>query len=75
MEKAFPKDAKLIIGCKMGGRSAQASQRLLSMGYTNLVDQMGGFEGQPGNPGWSPVGLPVATQAPVDHTYDGLKAT
>jgi rhodanese-related sulfurtransferase len=74
MEQRFAKDSKLIIGCKMGGRSAQASQRLEAMGYTNVVDQMGGFEGQPGNPGWSPVGLPVATEAAADHTYDGLKA-
>jgi rhodanese-related sulfurtransferase len=57
----------------MGGRSAQASQILESIGYTNVVDQKGGFEGQPGNPGWSPAGLPVSTQAPADHTYETLK--
>jgi rhodanese-related sulfurtransferase len=73
MQKRFPKEAKLIIGCKMGGRSAQASQMLESLGYTNVVDQKGGFEGQPGNPGWSPAGLPVSTQAPADHTYEALK--
>src|SRR6476660_1043841 len=38
MQKRFPTDAKLIIGCKMGGRSAQASQLLESLGYTNIVD-------------------------------------
>lgn len=74
MEKAFPKETKLIVGCKMGGRSAQASQLLASMGYGQVVDQMGGFEGQPGNPGWSPAGLPVSTQAAPDHTYEALRS-
>lgn len=73
MQKRFPKDAKLVIGCKMGGRSAQASQVLESLGYTQVVDQRGGFEGQPGNPGWVPAGLPVATSVDADHTYAALK--
>lgn len=73
MEKSFPKDAKLIIGCKMGGRSAQASQLLASLGYGHIVDQTGGFEGQPGNPGWAPAGLPVSTQPAPDHTYEALR--
>jgi rhodanese-related sulfurtransferase len=73
MEKNFPKDAKLIIACKMGGRSAQASQLLAGKGYTALVDQGAGFEGQPGNPGWQPSGLPVATAAPAERTYERLK--
>jgi rhodanese-related sulfurtransferase len=74
MEKNFPKDAKLIIACKMGGRSAQASQLLASKGYLNLVDQGAGFEGQPGNPGWQPSGLPVEAQGAVDRTYEKLKS-
>ena len=73
MQKHFGKDAKLIIGCKMGGRSAQASQLLEQAGYQNLVDQKGGFEGQPGNPGWLPAGLPVATAAAAGRTYESLK--
>jgi rhodanese-related sulfurtransferase len=73
VQKHFPKDAKLVIGCKMGGRSAQASQILESLGYTDVVDQKGGFEGQPGSPGWLPAGLPVSTQPAADRTYDKLK--
>jgi rhodanese-related sulfurtransferase len=73
MQKHFTKETKLIIGCKMGGRSAQASQLLEQLGYTNLIDQRGGFDGQPGSPGWQPAGLPVATTAPAERTYDGLK--
>jgi rhodanese-related sulfurtransferase len=73
MEGAFPKDAKLIVGCKMGGRSAQAAQILEGRGYQDIADQMAGFDGQPGNPGWAPSGLPVATSAAAGHAYDALK--
>jgi rhodanese-related sulfurtransferase len=74
MQKAFPRDAKLVVGCKMGGRSAQASQLLESIGYTNLVDQGAGFEGQPGNPGWLPAGLPVGTAPAAGRAYEALKS-
>ena len=74
MEKNFAKDQKLIIGCKMGGRSAQASQWLEANGYTNIVDQKAGFDGQPGNPGWAPAGLPVASTAAAERTYEQLKS-
>lgn len=74
MEKNFPKDARLVVGCKMGGRSAQASQVLESLGYTAVVDQKGGYEGQPGNPGWVPAGLPVSSQPGPDRTYETLRA-
>ncbi len=72
VEKRFPRDAKLVVGCKMGGRSRQAASVLESAGYTNLADQVCGFEGGPGQPGWRPKGLPVALQAAADHTYEGL---
>ena len=36
---AFAKDAKLIVGCKAGGRSARAASMLDSAGYTSVVDQ------------------------------------
>jgi rhodanese-related sulfurtransferase len=74
MEKNFPKDARLIVGCKMGGRSAKAGNVLESLGYTAVVDQKGGYEGQPGDPGWVPAGLPVASQAAADRTYEALLA-
>src|SRR5687767_699366 len=45
MKKAFPTDAKLVVGCKAGGRSARAAALLESAGYTNVVDQRAGFEG------------------------------
>lgn len=66
MEKAFPKESKLVVGCQMGGRSLKAAQLLESAGFTNVVDQQAGFNG------WRPAGLPVSSEAPADHTYAGI---
>jgi rhodanese-related sulfurtransferase len=71
MEKHFPKDAKIVVGCKSGGRSLQAATILLSSGYTDVIDQRAGFSGSH-EPGWTQVGLPTAKDAPVDHTFAGL---
>jgi rhodanese-related sulfurtransferase len=78
---AFPKDAKLVVGCKAGGRSARAASMLESTGYTNVIDQRAGFEGAPdpatgriAEPGWRPAGLPVTADALPDRTYEALKA-
>jgi rhodanese-related sulfurtransferase len=80
MEKAFPKDAKLVLGCKAGGRSMRAASILESAGYAHVVDQRAGFEGamEPGTgrvvePGWRPKGLPVSQECPPEHAYEGLK--
>jgi rhodanese-related sulfurtransferase len=72
MEKAFGKDAKIIVACRGGGRSLRAAGVLEQAGFTNVVDQRAGFEGH-AEPGWRPAGLPVATDAPADRTYEGLK--
>jgi len=68
VEANYPKDAKLVLGCKAGGRSAKAAEILAKAGYTNLADQRAGFEGARNQfgaitePGWVPVGLPVETE-------------
>jgi rhodanese-related sulfurtransferase len=71
VEKLFPKDSKLVIGCKSGGRSLQAATLLERQGYANLYDMRGGYDGEvnPATgqlvvPGWSRVGLPVETRTP-----------
>src|SRR5262249_13110431 len=46
MEKLFPKDAKLVIGCKAGGRSMQATSLLEQSGFANLRDMRGGFDAE-----------------------------
>lgn len=42
--KGIPKDAEIYLYCKKGGRSARASERLLSLGYTRVVDLAGGYD-------------------------------
>jgi rhodanese-related sulfurtransferase len=65
MEANFPKDSQLVIGCKAGGRSAQAAALLEACGYTSVVDMRGGFHGErdpmgrANTPGWLEAGLPV----------------
>jgi rhodanese-related sulfurtransferase len=77
---AFQKDAKLVIGCKTGGRSLRAAQGLLDAGFTAVVDQRAGFLGtrdpfgQVKEAGWQNAGLEVATAAEPDRTYDALLA-
>jgi rhodanese-related sulfurtransferase len=80
MQKAFDHDAKLVVGCKAGGRSARAAAMLEQAGYTHVVDQRAGFEGAPDpqtgrivEAGWRPAGFPVSREAASDHTYEGLK--
>lgn len=72
MEKSFPKDAKLVLGCKGGGRSLRAAGLLEQAGWQTVVDQRAGFEGH-AEPGWRPAGLPVSTEREPDHAYDDLK--
>src|SRR5215471_12046368 len=75
VEATFPKDAKLVTGCKVGGRSMQAAALLASAGYTNVVDMRGGFAGERDAfgrttcPGWVEAGLPVEVTAPTERTY------
>ena len=50
----FPaKDAKVVVGCKMGGRSQRAAELMASDGYSELVNVTGGFDQ------WLAMGLPV----------------
>src|SRR5256885_16264167 len=47
VQKSFPREARLVIGCKAGGRSAKAAAMMEQAGVTTLVDQKNGFEGAP----------------------------
>lgn len=54
----FPKDTKLIVGCRSGGRSAKAQQMLLHAGYQDVINDLHGWEGRTDwdgtfLPGWS----------------------
>jgi rhodanese-related sulfurtransferase len=79
VEGNFPKDAKIVVGCKAGPRSMQAAALLAAAGYANLVEMRGGFHGERDNfgrvaqPGWAECGLPVETSAAPEKTYVELE--
>ena len=78
MEKTFAKDAALIVGCKMGGRSAKAQQVLAAAGFTRVLDQSAGWDGKKGTfgetleAGWSKSSLPTETGQPAARAYAAL---
>jgi rhodanese-related sulfurtransferase len=79
MVAAFPKDTKLIVGCKMGGRSAKAVAALRQAGFAELLDMSAGFEGQRDafgrlTPGWNDQTRPVEIGAPSGQSYAAMKA-
>ena len=74
-------DAKLLIGCQMGGRSARAADMLAAAGYTDVSNVLGGFggardrvSGQVLHEGWAEAGLPVESEATPGGSYDELRA-
>jgi rhodanese-related sulfurtransferase len=77
-EANLPKEKKLVVGCKAGGRSARACEMLSQMGYKDVTNVKGGFVAATDNfgrivePGWSMLNLPTSTDAPEDARYDAL---
>lgn len=67
---AYPKDQKLIVGCKAGGRSLRAAEIMIGAGFAAVIDQRAGFDGardafgRVAEPGWAPAGLPVEASTP-----------
>ncbi|MFY9557791.1 MAG: rhodanese-like domain-containing protein [Blastocatellia bacterium] len=78
VEAALPKDAKLLVGCKTGGRSARACEMMSQMGYSNVANVRGGFVGAMDNsgrvtePGWSMLNLPTCSDCTDDARYQTL---
>jgi rhodanese-related sulfurtransferase len=78
VQAVYPKDAKLVVGCKAGGRSMKAAEMMIGAGYTNIIDQRAGFEGPRdafgalSEKGWGPAGLPVEA-ATAGGSYGELK--
>ena len=78
VEASFAKDAKIVVGCKSGGRSLQAATLMESAGYTHVVDMRGGYHGERdgfgrvGVVGWAAEGLPVETAGAPEKTYEAL---
>ena len=78
MEREFPKDARLVMGCRSGGRSLRAATMLVDRGYSDVVDMRGGYLGeQKGGTvtceGWQPRGLPTSTEPEAGRSWDELK--
>jgi len=81
MQANFPPDAKLLIGCQVGGRSARAAQMLEAFGFKDVTNVQGGFggardpmTGRAMAPGWAESGLPVETASPAGLSYADLVA-
>jgi rhodanese-related sulfurtransferase len=78
MTAAFAKDAKIVVGCKAGGRSLRAAQALVDAGFGNVIDQRAGWDGardafgQVTEPGWSKAGLPTEEGAPAGRAWTDM---
>ena len=76
----FGKDQRLVVACKMGGRSKRACQMLAGDGFTALRDLSAGFDGKKDafgglkEPGWKPSKLPVSLDAEAGCSYAELEA-
>lgn len=78
MQSAFGKDEALVIGCKAGGRSKRAAEMLAQAGFTQLSDQVAGFDAGKDAfgraiPGWSRTALPVGKGKPTGQAYEDVK--
>lgn len=80
VEASLPKDAKLVVGCKTGGRSARACEIMSRMGYTDVANVRGGFVGamdqfgRVTEPGWSMLNLPTCSECGDEARYETLAA-
>ncbi len=77
MQASFPPETPLLLGCQVGGRSAQAAHLLASAGYQNVANVLGGFAGMPGPvpaEGWVQAGLPVEEEASAGQSFESLLA-
>jgi rhodanese-related sulfurtransferase len=81
MRANFASDAKLLVGCQAGARSAQASEMLVLGGFNDVLNVTGGFGGAR-DPmtgavraeGWTQAALPVETTRIDGHSYEDLHA-
>lgn len=81
MRANFASDAKLLIGCQVGGRSAQAAQYLTLAGFNDVANVLGGYAGlrdpmtgEDGDEGWVHAALPTESGEPEGRSYGDLYA-
>ena len=77
----YAADARLLIGCQVGGRSQHAARVLEASGFSNVANVRGGFAGMVDrmsgrvvDEGWADAGLPVETGLPPGASYRDLAA-
>jgi len=78
MQATFSKDTKLVVGCRSGARSRRAAGVLVQVGFTDVSDVLGGFEGGRDAfgralAGWRQQNLPVEPGSPAGQTYADVK--
>lgn len=78
MRACFAPSQRLVLGCKTGGRSAQAHGALKAAGFEQVRDMSLGWYGQRDafgrlTPGWQRRGLPVETAALPGRDYASLR--
>jgi rhodanese-related sulfurtransferase len=79
MSAAFAKDAKLVLGCRSGQRSARAAEVLRGAGFTAIADQRAGFDGVRNafgaqtEAGWAASRLPVDVENEAS-SYAAIRA-
>jgi rhodanese-related sulfurtransferase len=78
VETHFPRDARLIVGCQLGVRSARAAEAMVAAGFTRVASVRGGFSGMRDlsgevvAAGWLALGLPVEREAGKGQRYESL---
>ena len=78
VQSHFAPDAKLLIGCQSGARSARAAETLIAAGFTAIANVACGFggarspTGEVVERGWMELGLPVEYGAEDDKSYPAL---
>ena len=76
----YPTDARLVVACRSGGRSARAADILTRAGYESVANMDGGFHGRYDpmgslvQAGWAQEQLPVSTESAEGTTYASLAA-
>lgn len=74
----FAKDAKLIVGCQMGGRSRAATALLVEAGFLDVRDSRAGYGGRKdefggtAEIGWQGAGLPISITPEDGRDYASL---
>ena len=77
MERHFPRDARLVVGCRTANRAEHAVVMLLRAGYTNVAIQRAGFLGTRdffgrSDPGWGKKDLPTSLVAESGRSWADL---